>query len=98
MIDEHYGQDTVDLDSVPVPQGQRRATVRPRRQCAYCFANRSSILKKGLDGCQARALEALQRAHPEEYDEYLQRERDAAYCATEQAWEQHLSGKCRRAR
>lgn len=88
----------VDLDdAVPAPQAAvDTARRRPRRQCPHCFTNRSSILSRELNGCEDRALQALRRAHPEDYDDYLQRERDAAQAATDAAWEQHMTPQCDR--
>lgn len=97
MGDEFYRRATVDLDSDTLPQDERRATARPRRQCGHCCTSRSSILGKARNGCQTRALQASRRAHSEECDEYLQCEHDGAYSATVQAWEQHR-GACRRSR
>lgn len=94
------GKRVVDLDrplrpsKVEPPPTPRR---RPRRQCAHCFTNRISILQWALKGCEDRALHALRVAHPEEYEELLQRERDAAEAATAQSWELHLDHKCARA-
>lgn len=71
---------------------------RQRRQCPHCFANRSVIIHGELKGCEDRALQALRRAHPEEYDEYLRREERAAETAAATLWEYHLADKCHRAR
>ncbi|MDD4865729.1 MAG: hypothetical protein PHQ28_00930 [Mycobacterium sp.] len=42
-------------------------------------------------------MQALRLAHPQEYDELLQREREAADAVTELAWQLHLANKCSRA-
>lgn len=83
----------IDLDHVP-PSDTPRAR-RPRKQCAYCYENKSSILRRRLAGCEDRALERLRRAHPDEYNDYLQQEGQAAKEATEEAWEKHLAGHCK---
>lgn len=84
----------VDLDRLAgPPEGLRK----PRRQCAYCYTNRSSIAQWALKDSEDRALQALRRAHPEEYAELLQRERDAAENVTAQAWELHAANKCAKA-
>ncbi|CAN5876689.1 hypothetical protein BH09ACT7_BH09ACT7_54440 [soil metagenome] len=100
MSDPLHDRSVVDLDRVVSPKAARGAAPRrrPRRQCPYCFTNRSSILHEELKGCEDRALQALRRAHPEEYDDYLQRERDAAESATAERWEQHMANQCRRTR
>lgn len=93
-------QPVVDLDSPPPPPQPAPAPAprsRPRRQCAYCYTNRSSIHQWALKGIEDRALQALRRAHPEEYDEYLQRERDDAYAAATADWQRHLAHDCKHA-
>ena len=100
QVTERGGKAVVDLDRPPRPPKVDHTVAgrwRPRRQCAYCFTNRSSILQRALKGCEDRALQALRRAHPDEYDDLLQRERDAAEAATEESWEQHLANKWSRA-
>lgn len=91
----------VDLDrTVRLPKAAPTVAVRrrrPRRQCAYCFTNRISILHWALKGCEDRALQALRRAHADEYDELLERERVAAEAVTATSWEHHLANKCSRA-
>lgn len=93
----------VDLDHVAPPRAPEADNAgaaprsRPRRQCPYCFTNRSSIFYWESKGCEDRALQALRLAHPEEFDEFLQREREAADAATAKAWERHLANQCDRA-
>lgn len=79
-------------DGVDVPRH------RQRRQCPHCFTNRSVIFHGELKGCEDRALQALRRAHPEEYDEYLRGEQEAAETEAATLWELHLVGQCDRAR
>lgn len=91
----------VDLDRAAgavKSQSVRAKSRRARRQCEFCFTNRSSIRERENRGCEERALQALRLAHPQEYDELLQREREAAEAVTEQAWVLHLEKKCSRAR
>lgn len=84
----------VDLDRLePSPEGPRK----PRRQCAYCFTNRSSIAQWALKDSEDRALQALRQAHPQEYEEFVARERAAAELVTAQAWELHAVNKCNQA-
>lgn len=100
VIGELHGKDVVDLDRAPRPPKVDPAVAaqrRPRRQCAYCFTNRSSILQWALNDCEDRALQALRRAHPDEYESFVQRERAAAEAATAESWELHLANKCSRA-
>lgn len=89
----------VDLDRGRPPKVDRTAAAprRSRRQCAYCFTNRSSILQWALKDCENRALQALRHAHPDEYADFLQRERDTAAAVTAQSWELHLDNECSRA-
>lgn len=91
-----------DLDRPPGATTGGAAAPRPRspqrRQCPYCFTNRSVIIHGELKGCEDRALQALRRAHPEEYDEYLRREQQAAEAAAATLWEYHLADQCDRAR
>ncbi len=91
-----------DLDRPPggAPGGAAAPTSRSaqRRQCPYCFTNRSVIIYGELKGCEDRALQALRRAHPEEYDEYLRREQQAAETAAATLWEYHLADQCDRGR
>ncbi len=91
-----------DLDRPPGGAPGGAAAPRPRsaqrRQCPYCFTNRSVIIHGELKGCEARALQALRRAHPEEYDDYLRREQQAAETAAATLWEYHLADQCDRAR
>jgi hypothetical protein len=94
------GVEVVDLDRAPQAVKSQPAPAkrrRPRRQCEFCFTNRSSILQWEGRGCEERALRALRRAHPQEYDDLLQREREAADAVTERAWQLHLANKCSRA-
>lgn len=94
------GIEVVDLDRAPRAVRIQPAPAkrwRPRRQCEFCFVNRSSILQWESRGCEDRALQALRLAHPQEYDELLQREREAADAVTELAWQLHLANKCSRA-
>lgn len=101
MGKELRGKSVVDLYRAPrrpkVDRTVAAARRRPRRQCAYCFTNRSSILQWALNGCEDRALQALRRAYPDEYADLLQHERAAAEAATAESWEQHLANKCSRA-
>lgn len=93
----YNGVPVVDLDQAPRPPKKNRIAAagrRARRQCAYCFTNRVSILRWALTGCEDRALQALRRAHPDEYEDLLQRERDAAEAVTAQSWELHQAHKC----
>lgn len=100
-----HGMKVVDLDRAPRPPKGRPSEIepseasrrRPRRQCQFCFTNRSSILQWMQRDCEERALHALRLAHPEEFDELVQRERDAAEIKTEQSWQLHLANKCKRA-
>lgn len=100
-----HGIPVVDLDRPPrPPKGRPRDDEqnaaprrRPRRQCEFCFTNRISILQWTLKDCEDRALHALRLAHPEEYDELVQREREAAEAKTEESWQLHLLNKCTRA-
>ncbi len=85
--------DVIDLDNTPPSHSPRPR--RPRKQCAYCYENKSSILRRQISGRESRALERLRRAHPDEYDQYLQEEDREAKTATEQAWELHLAGRCK---
>lgn len=71
---------------------------RQRRQCPHCFVNRSVIFHGELKGCEDRALEALRRAHPEEFDDYLRYEQQAAEAAATTLWDYHLADQCDRAR
>ncbi len=80
-------------DSVAVPR-----TRQQRRQCPHCFTNRSVIFHGELKGCEDRALQALRRAHPEEYDDYLRHEQNTAEAAAATLWEYHLADQCDRAR
>lgn len=94
------GVEVVDLDRAPRTVKSQPALAsrrRPRRQCEFCSANRSSILRWEARSCEERALRALRLAHPQEYDELLQREREAADAVTERAWQLHLANKCSRA-
>lgn len=91
-LDEVVDLDQLSAASADLPSRARR----PRKQCAYCFENKSSILRRRLSGCEDRALERLRRAHPDEYNDYLQQEGNAAKEATEEAWEQHLAGHCKK--
>lgn len=97
------GHLVVDLDRAARPQRPPKTDPtpaprnRPRGQCPYCFTNRIGIAQWALKGCEDRALQALRLAHPDEYDELLQRERQAADDATAQSWELHLANKCKRA-
>lgn len=88
----------VDLDTPapppPPPQPAPAPRSRPRRQCPYCYTNRSTIHYWALKGIEDRALQALRRAHPDEYDEYLQHERDTAYAAATEDWQRHLAHDC----
>lgn len=97
---ELNGQSVVDLDRQPVPSKAHHTAAprrRPRRQCAYCLTNRGAIFQWALKGSEVRALEALRRAHPDEYDELLQRERDTAEASAAKSWELHLENRCSRA-
>ena len=80
-------------DSVAVPRARQQ-----RRQCPHCFTNRSGIFHGELNGCEDRALQALRRAHPEEYDDYLRREQNTAEATAAKLWEYHLADQCDRAR
>lgn len=80
-------------ESVAIPQRRHQ-----RRQCPHCFTNRSVIFHGELNGCEDRALQALRRAHPEEYDDYLRYEQDTAEAAAAKLWEFHLADQCDRAR
>jgi hypothetical protein len=94
------GVEAVDLDRAPRSVKIRPASakpIRPRRQCEFCFTNRVSILQWERRGCEDQALQALRPAHPQEYDELLQRAYSAADPVTEQAWQLHLAKKCSRA-
>lgn len=96
--EEVFGRPIVDLDhTLPRPEaGTARLSARPRRQCATCFTNRSSILTRELKGHEERALRALRRAHPEEYEEHLRREQIAAEEAATKSWNQHTAGECQK--
>lgn len=86
------GTEVVDLDRTPravKTQPIRAPRRRPRRQCEFCFTNRSSILQWESRDCEKRALQALRLAHPQEYDDLLQREQEAADAVTERAWQLH---------
>ncbi len=94
------GVEVVDLDSPTRPGSTRSASAKrrkPRRRCAFCFTNRISILQWERRDCEDRALLALRLAHPDEYDELLQREHQLADAVTERAWQLHLAKKCSRA-
>lgn len=103
MVHTHDGGELpiVELDrpaaavaeSVAVPQPRHR-----RRQCPHCFTNRSVIVHAELKGCEDRALQALRRAHPEEYDDHLRHEQNTAEAAAAKLWEYHLADQCDRAR
>ena len=90
----------VDLDAVVTPppavadSSRPTARSRPRRQCPYCFANKSAIFSWESNGCEDRALQALRLAHPDEFDEYLRREREAADVASAESWDRHLANQC----
>ncbi|SLH41979.1 hypothetical protein [Mycobacteroides abscessus] len=99
-MSELFDESPVDLDKLGQTEADHASAPRsrPRRQCPHCYTNRSSILLEQTKGSVDRALQALRHAHPEEYDEYLQKEQAAAYTATEQAWEQHMAKRCPRLR
>lgn len=91
-----------DLDR-PLPDAAAAASVagpryRQLRQCPHCFINRSVITHGELKGCEDRAMEALRRAHSEEYHDYLRYEQQAAEAAAAKLWEYHLADQCDRAR
>lgn len=103
MAKKLNGHSVVDLDSPVRPRTPKSEPIpppaqsRPRRQCAYCFTNRGAIMLWALQGIEDRALQALGRAHPEEFEELLEGERQAAQAATAHSWELHLNHKCKQA-
>ena len=97
MREDLSGTAVVDLDRAPRPSkvdGAAAGRGRRRRQCAFCFTNRTSIIQWALKGCENRALQALRRAHPDEFDELIHGERAAAEARTAESWELHLANKC----
>jgi len=82
---------TPKSDPAPAPRSG------PRRQCPYCFTNRIGIAQWAQQGCEDRALQALRRAHPDEDDELVHRERETAEAATVESWELHMANQCKRA-
>lgn len=105
MVQTHNGPmdelPITDLDGPAVAAADIAAVPRPRhqrRQCPHCFINRSVVFQGELKGCEDRALQALRRAHPEEYDDYLRYEQDTAEAAAATLWEYHLADQCDRAR
>lgn len=89
-----------DLDRPPTiaPDSVAAPKQRQRRQCPHCFVNRSVVVHGELKGCEDRALQALRRAHPEEYDDYLRYEQQAAEAVAAKLWEYHLADQCDQAR
>lgn len=105
MIPTHDGpMDELPITDLDRPHADAAAAAsvavpryRQRRQCPNCFTNRSVIFHGELKGCEDRALDALRRAHPEEYDDYLRHEQQAAEAAAAKLWEYHLADQCGRA-